>query len=207
MIFALLLAAASTTPVTAIDAERAFVTDAQQHGQWTAFRNYAAPDALMFVPQPVNAQEFLKGRKDPPVSVYWWPGASYVACDGSFAVNTGPWVRQAGKAVGYFTTVWRREGDNWRWTYDGGDELKASRAQGGDIKPLVATCTGRPRGAVTLGTIGAQGYKSGGGRSRDGTLAWSWAVGPRGDRRFIAQLWDGRRFRTVVDDRIAAPTP
>jgi hypothetical protein len=196
MILALLLVAA--TP-TAIDAERAFVNEAQVHGQWTAFRNYAAPDALMFVPQPVNAQEFLKGRKDPPLSVYWWPGASYVACDGSFAVNTGPWVRQAGKAVGYFTTVWRREGDNWRWIYDGGDELKVPRAQGGDIKPTSASCVGKPRGAISL--KGAVGH------SPDGTLAWSWAVGPKGDRHFVAQLWDGRRLRTVVDDRIAAPTP
>ena len=45
MILALLLAAAA--PQTAIDAERAFVADAQTLGQWTAFRKYAADDAVM----------------------------------------------------------------------------------------------------------------------------------------------------------------
>jgi hypothetical protein len=110
MILALLLAAAEP-PMTAIDAERAFVADAQKLGQWTAFRKYAADDAVMFVPQQVNAQAFLKDRKDPPASVYWWPGKSFVSCDGSYAVNTGPWVRQYGKAVGYFTTVWKRQPD------------------------------------------------------------------------------------------------
>ena len=49
MIAALLLMAAE--PLTAIDAERAFAADAQKMGQWTAFRNYAADDAVMFVSQ------------------------------------------------------------------------------------------------------------------------------------------------------------
>ena len=103
MILALLLAAAE--PQSAIDAERAFAADAQKLGQWTAFRKYAADDAIMFAPQKVNAQEFPKPLKDPPTAVFWWPGKSFVSCDGSYAVNTGPWVRQWGKAVGYFTTV------------------------------------------------------------------------------------------------------
>ena len=113
MIAALLLAAAQ--PMTAIDAERAFADDARTLGQWTAFRKWSTDDALMFVPQPVNAHEFLKDRKDPPVPVFWWPGRSYLSCDGSFAVNTGPWVRDGGKAVGYFTTVWKRQPDGgWK---------------------------------------------------------------------------------------------
>ena len=84
MILALLLAAAPVSaPMSAIDAERAFAADAQKNGQWTAFRNSAAPDAVMFVPEKVNAQAWLKDRADPPVSVFWWPGRSYVSCDGS----------------------------------------------------------------------------------------------------------------------------
>jgi hypothetical protein len=204
MIATLLLAAVA--PVTAIDAERAFVIEAQKSGQWTAFRKFSAEDALMFVPQPINAQTFLKDLKDPPLSVYWWPGASFVSCDGGFAVNTGPWVREAGKSVGYFTTVWRRGGEDWRWIYDGGDGLKKPRAQGGDIRPDIASCSGKPKGAVVLGTVQSAGYRSGGGKSVDGTLVWSWTVGPKGDRHFLAQLWNGKQFRTVVDDQVAAPS-
>lgn len=138
----LLLAAASapTTAVdagpaqSAVDAERAFAADAHKLGQWTAFRKWAADDALIFVPQPVNAQKWLKDRKDPPVAVFWWPGRSYVSCDGSHAVNTGPWVREWGKSVGYFTTVWQRQSDGgWKWTYDAGDALGSQRPEGGDI--------------------------------------------------------------------------
>lgn len=209
MIAALLLAAQAATapaPQTAIDAERVFAADAQKLGQWTAFRRYAADDAVMFVPQPTNAQTWLKDRKDPPISVFWWPGRSYVSCDGSYAVNTGPWVREWGKSVGYFTTVWQRQPDgSWKWIYDAGDELKQVRAEGGDIKSNVASCDGLPLIKVPLQFAATAGFTSNGGKSADSTLYWTWAVGRKGERRFTARLWDGRQFRTIVDDVVDAP--
>jgi hypothetical protein len=190
-------------PMDAIDAERAFAADAQKLGQWTAFGKYAADDAVMFVPQQVNAQAWLKDKKDPPVSVFWWPGRSYVSCNGSVAINTGPWVRGWGKQVGYFTTVWKRQQDGgWKWLLDHGDTLKAPRAEGGDIPPAKASCAGTPKGAIVLGTVAAVGYRTGGGRSKDGTLVWSWTVDPKGARSFLAQQWDGRQFNTVVEDKV-----
>ena len=110
MIEALLLAAAEPS-MTAIEAERAFVADSQKLGQWTAFRKWAADDAVMFLPQAGSAHAWLKDKADPPVAVFWWPGKSFVSCDGGTAINTGPWVRQWGKSVGYFTTVWKRQPD------------------------------------------------------------------------------------------------
>jgi hypothetical protein len=210
MIVALLLAAAApaaTSPAkqTAIDAERAFVADAQTKGQWTAFRAWSTPNALMFTPQPVKAHEFLNGRSDPPTAVFWWPGASFVSCDGDTAVNTGPWVREWGKSVGYFTTVWQRQGDrSWKWIYDGGDELDKARGQGGDIEPRRATCPNFPVPTAPRVETSANA-KRGGGASRDRTLNWQWSVDPDGSRIFLATLWDGKQHRTVVEDRVAAP--
>ena len=204
MIAMMLLAAAA--PMSAIDAERTFVADAQKLGQWTAFRKWAAPDAQMFTPQPVNAHEFLRDRKDPPIPVYWWPGRSYVSCDGSFAVNTGPWVRQYGKSVGYFTTVWQRQTDgNWKWVYDGGDSLTLPRAEGGDIKPLTASCKTKPRKA-SYSWLAAPAPTTAEGRSKDGTLYWSWMVEQSGARQLVVQLWMGDKFLTVIHDRVAPPT-
>ena len=202
MIAAILLAAA--TP-TAIDAERAFAADAQKVGQWTAFRKYATDDALMFIPQPTNAQTFLKDRKDPPVAVFWWPGQSYVSCDGNTAVNTGPWVREWGKSVGYFTTVWQRQPDgSWKWIYDGGDSLTMPRAQGGDIKPLIASCKTKPRRA-SYSWITAPAPTTAEGGSKDGTLYWSWMVEQSGARQLVVQLWMGNKFLTVIHDLVAPP--
>ena len=201
MILALLLAAAEPAPMTAIDAERAFVADAQKLGQWTAFRKWSTADALMFVPQPTTARDFLKDRKDPPTSVFWWPGRSYVSCDGTVAVNTGPWVRNVGKSVGYFTTVWVKQPDGgWKWVYDAGDELKVARSEGGDIKQVVASCDGKPTG----GDVWAAKSR-GEGESRDKSLNWGWMTLPTGERLFRAEIWDGKEYRIVFDDQFAPP--
>ena len=212
---ALLLMAAE--PMTAVDAERAFAADAQKLGQWAAFRKYAADDAVMFVPGEVNAQAWLKDRKDPPVSVFWWPGRSYVSCDGTIAVNTGPWVREWGNSVGYFTTVWKKQPDgSWKWLLDHGDALETPRAEGGEIPPVKASCAGTPpdgefvivgpAGRVSLetGVTPRQSVKRGSGRSNDNTLGWTWVVGADGARTFLAQIWTGEKFETIVTDVVEA---
>ena len=201
MIAALLLATASPT---AIDAERAFAADAQKLGQWTAFRKWAAENALMFTPQPVEAHDFLKDRADPPVAVFWWPGRSYVSCDGTVAINTGPWVREWGKSVGYFTTVWRRQADsNWKWIYDAGEALAVPRAEGGDIKPTVAFCGGGPPPAPVPELEPDVQY--GGGESPDRSIRWNWSVGADGRRSFRAWVWTGTTIQLVIDDQVAPP--
>lgn len=192
---ALLLAQAGT----AVEAERDFNRVAQAEGQWTAFRRYAADDAVMFVPKPVNAQAFLKDRKDPPASVQWWPAESYVACDGTAAVNTGPWAAPRGS--GFFTTVWIRQADRgWKWVYDGGDALKAPRRLPEQPKVRRAACNHIPAPAAA-----ASAADSGSGTSRDGSLRWHWAMATDRSRSFTASIWTGKRFEDVVFDRVAAP--
>jgi hypothetical protein len=46
---------------------------------------------------------------------------------------------------------------------------------------------------------------AGQGRSADGTLIYQWRVAATGERRFEAKLWDGRDYRTVLDQHIPAP--
>ncbi len=198
MILALLIAVAAPT---AVDAERRFAADAQKIGQWTAFRRWSAPDATMFAPQPVNAHAFLKDLKDPPQASRWWPTASYVACDGRWAVNTGGWRRPNG-SVGFFSTVWYRGVDGgWRWQVDGGDVLPAARPK--PAKPLVrhAACGG-PGRSNGYGSEANSGY----GASNDATLRWRWHVAADGARTFQAELWNGRAYDLVIDDKIV-PTP
>ena len=209
MIAALLLAAA--VPSTAVDAERAFAADAQKLGQWTAFRKYAEPSAVMFEPQTVWAHEILEGRKDPPHAIEWWPAHSFVSCDGDLAVNTGPW-RNRGRN-GYFTTIWARQKDGgWKWTYDGGDALRKPLARPARPSVARASCAGLNRlravyaaqTPTTARIAGKPPADAGQGRSADGTLSWSWTVAADGARHFQAKLWNGRRYRVVLDQRVAA---
>lgn len=202
MIAALLLAAAAPS---AIDAERAFAADAQKLGQWTAFRKYATDDALMFVPQPTNAQAFLKDRKDPPKSVEWWPAKAFISCDGTTAVTTGSWVRPG--SVGYFTTIWRRQTDgSWKWILDHGDELAVPRPITQDVEITRASC--EPAGPVVASILFPGSSKTGEGSSPDYSLYWHWYVSANGARGLtVWQASPGEKtFRpVVVSDRVPAP--
>ena len=208
MIIALLLAASSPG---VIDAENAFARDAQRLGQWTAFARYAGQDAVMFNPQAVWAHDFLKGRKNPPAAVRWWPTHSFTSCDGRTAVNTGPWVAPDGKHHGYFTTVWQRTGGRWRWVYDGGD------GQAGAIptpaRPQVhrASCAGKAPGApviapppLTKRQARTTPDDTGRGQSADRTLGWDWKVGKKGERHLRVYQWTGVRYAQVLFNDVPA---
>jgi hypothetical protein len=205
-----LLAAASIA--TAVDAERAFIADSHQIGQWTAVRKWAAEDGVMFAPKAVWAQEYLKDVKDPPKSIDWAPAESWVACDGRTAINRGPWTGASGKAHGYFTTVWTRPKADWRWVYDGGDALAQPMPEPKVAKIVHASCSHRARipaayrkGAVHMQHHAAAGPGDAGrGRSADGTLIYEWNVSADGARTFKARLWNGRAYRVVLDQKIAA---
>lgn len=204
MIAALLLASAA--PMTAVEAERAFAADAQSLGQWSAFRKWAEPAAVMWVPQAVWAQDFLKDRKDPANAVRWWPSHSWQSCDGRTAVNVGPW--QLPNAHGRWITLWMRQGaGEWRWSADG--QLTPAARLVVPKQPVVrrASC-GNPRLRARLVSAdyarpvnrtappGDSGYA----RSADGTLLFNWTVAADGIRRNRVQLWTGRRFSLVLDE-------
>src|SRR3546814_9974454 len=91
----------AANPSAFIAAELAFARLAQDKGQWTAFRETAAADAVMFMPQRVLARDWLKGRADPAQAVTWQPHAVTISCDGNAGATTGAWQR--GPAFGYFT--------------------------------------------------------------------------------------------------------
>ena len=127
-------------PSSVFAAEIAFNRLAQEKGQWTAFRETAAEEAVMFVPQRVLAKPWLKGRADPPAAVLWAPSAITVSCDGNLAASTGIWKRPDG-SIGYFTTIWRRDKKGqWKWILDHGDRLATPRATPEFLVGRVASC-------------------------------------------------------------------
>jgi hypothetical protein len=208
MFVALLLASAA--PVTPVEAERAFAADAQSLGQWSAFRKWADPTAVMWTPQATWAHEFLKNRKDPATAVRWWPSHSWQACDGRTAVNVGPW--QLPNAHGRFITLWMRQPSGaWRWSADG--QLTAPARHAVPRKPVVrrAACGNKALRARMVSADYARPLNrtaapgdSGYARSADGTLLFSWTVAADGVRRHRVQLWTGRRFALVLDETVRA---
>ena len=218
---ALALAAAPTIAV-----ERAYAALAQTKGQWTAFRATAAPDAVMFVPEPVIAADWLKDRQDPPVAVMWWPGRSWISCDGRLGINFGPWVRRGGKLVGTFTTIWAKQEDgSWKWQLDFGGVTPRAVAAGDQVRESKASCRhlAAAGGAVTpagvdrdpLVMIGGtplngelppavrdrKGAVIKAGRSPDASIKWEVVRPDGGDSAahlLRAWRWDGRAYRLIL---------
>jgi hypothetical protein len=221
MIAALLLAAAAPTaghktpvkaPVmTAVDAELAFARDARRIGQWTAFRKWADNDAVMFTPQAVWAQTFLKPLKDPPEAIVWRPAHSFVSCDGHTAVNTGPWFKQDGTPGGYFTTVWQRTPKGWRWVYDGGGPSDAPPPKGppqvhrGSCKTKAPGPPIAPPPPLTPKQARTTPNDNGDGQSADKTLGWDWKVEKDGSRTLRVYQWKGGMYAQVLYNAIPAP--
>lgn len=205
MVFLLLAAAAPS----ALEVEQAFESDAQRMGQWSAFLKYADRDAVMFTPKAVWARNFLAHRKDPSKSIRWHAERSFVSCDGRTAVNTGPWFTPEGKRAGYFTTVWQRSGEGWRWVYDGGVPAAAA-ARGPKLER--ASCTPHAPGApiaplpaLTPKQARTTPEDNGRGGSADRTLGWDWKVTPSGARRLRVFLWTNGRYAEVINSTDPAP--
>ncbi|HTI31154.1 MAG TPA: nuclear transport factor 2 family protein [Sphingomonas sp.] len=197
---ALTLALAAAAP-TVIDAERAFAQMAQDKGQWTAFRAYAAPDAVMFTPQPVNAQEFLKARKDPPKAIRWQPIQAWVSCDGTLAVDTGNWQSSDGKTVGYFTTVWKRQDDgSWKWVYDGGDGLNRPRPTVANPEIIIAQCHKSVAVPQLVNPAAAKEFYY---APFDGTMMANGSFNRDGSRDFAVRISVDDKVTVVLENHVA----
>lgn len=190
----------AANPSAVVAAELAFAREAQEKGQWTAFRDYAADDAVMFVPQQVMAKAWLKKQANPAQAVTWQPYAVWSSCDGSLAVSKGAWQRADG-TVGYFTTVWERQRNGqYKWVLDQGDTLAQPLAEPEMIAAQVADCSratppdNPPAAGRTVGW------------SDDKTLQWTLEVRPDNSRRFAVNRWTGSGYEEVLRSDVAAGT-
>ena len=191
-------------PSAIIAAELGFAQLAQARGQWTAFVAISTDTATMFVPQPVNAHQYLKGKPNPPVAVRWQPHLVWSSCDGSFGVTTGAW--QLPTATGYFSTVWQRQKNGgYKWVMDGGDALATPLIAPEFVQAKVASCEHRAAVPATATATATANAATVAGQSDDRTLRWSAQVDARGGRVFRVATWNGAGFDTVLDQTIAPP--
>ena len=119
--------AADPAPVVA--AERAFAADGAKNGVQASFLRWSAPEAVVFAPEPVNAQAFYRARPDKAGAVLTWrPTYAGLAQSGDLGFTTGPYAVN-GKPGGHYFTVWARQPDgSWKWVYDGGVDNDAASA-------------------------------------------------------------------------------
>lgn len=215
--------AAQPGKVVAVELE--FARAAQDTGQWTAFRTFAAPGALIHGRSgPVIAETWLSGLKDPEEAVRWNPQSVWMNCGGGTAVSRGRFRDPEGK-VGDFVTVWQRQQDGqYRWTYDvavlddpqppkpvqdepaDDDAIVVSGIS--SIKGMVADCP--KRGVTTpqppaLSIAPEIGHKAT--TAPDGTFRWRWEHQAGVQRRFVAEYLTSGRWVVALDQSLGAASP
>jgi hypothetical protein len=198
----------TANPSALVAQEIAFARTAQEKGQWTAFREFAGPGSVMFVPEPVKAPEWLKSRPDPAAAVKWQTHAVFMSCDGKTGVTRGAWQSPDGKH-GLFTTVWQRYDKNngdgkWLFAFDDGVPHEQPVSAPDFISSQTASCKGRAPAALTAPAEGTLMKQS---LSFDQSLSWTFQYRPDKSRDIKVALWDGSKMAEVIAYSVAAPAP
>lgn len=188
------------SPGKVVAAEVALGQLARRKGQWQAFRETAAEGATMFVPQPVDARQWLKSQPEPATAMSWQPQDVFLSCDGSLAVASGPWQKAQG-AQGTFTTVWQRQKKGeYKWVMSQAEDGAPSPGASDMIRSSVATCPRGPRSSTATPVAFPAGTR--GGWSADGTLSWSVTVAADCSRTLSVSLSRGTAMEPVLERRV-----
>lgn len=199
-------------PSEVVKAELAFARLAREEGQWTAFRETATDDAVMFVPNLSNAQEWLKGKADPNEAVDWQPHKVIMSCDGGLAVSTGAW-QAANGSTGKFYTIWEKQNaedrrargkeTEWKWVFDHGFAVDKPLEEPDFVETEVASCEVQPEPAPQIFSLAIDERF---GVSRDRSLNWTaWQVKEDRSRHFVVNIWDGAKYTSVITDKFGSP--
>jgi ketosteroid isomerase-like protein len=108
-----------------VTAERTFRADAARLGIRRAFLAHIADDGVLFRPGPVKGRTHLEAQEDQPGMLEWEPAFADVSAAGDLGFTTGPWsaresVEDTVAASGFYSTVWTRRGDEWKFVIDHG---------------------------------------------------------------------------------------
>ncbi|MDB5471162.1 MAG: hypothetical protein JWR84_2722 [Caulobacter sp.] len=102
--------------------EAAFAKRAAEIGNVPAFREFAAPGVVMFLPEPIVATDYL-AKADWPGLIEWRPDFVAVSSAADLAVASGPsqWTVKGEVDPGYYLTIWARQPDGaWKFALDRG---------------------------------------------------------------------------------------
>jgi hypothetical protein len=202
----------AANPSAVISTELAFARAAREKGTWTAFRAYAAKDAIWPGPQWESVQAALKGQADPQQAIVWEPDMVWSSCDGSYALSTGPATHPGGRKS-RFATIWQRQDNGeYRWVLDQGFDIDDSYAAPEMIAAKVADC---PKDRAQRAASAQRGTAWQSGTSDDRSLVWKTELHADCSRTLtVSTLQDGamvEAFRRIsgkppVATGAAAPT-
>lgn len=105
-----------------LNAEKAFAEATAKNGTKETFLKYAAADALVFRPNPVNAKAFYATATDMK-NLTWSADFARVARSGDLGFTSGSYLENGDpKAYGHYLTIWREKDGKWEFILNLGAE-------------------------------------------------------------------------------------
>ncbi|MFN0255681.1 DUF4440 domain-containing protein [Pedobacter ureilyticus] len=106
-----------------ISTEKAFAQKLAKDGQNAAFTEFAAPDGIVFRPNPVNAKKFFATAPDTK-NITWEPNYARLSKSRDWGFTSGSYVAD-GKTFGHYLSVWKGKDGEWKLVIDlGTDAIK-----------------------------------------------------------------------------------
>lgn len=105
-----------------VKAEKEFAESLAKNGAKAAYGDFAASDALVFRPNPVNAKTYYATQGDTK-DISWTPTYARVSKSGDWGFTTGPYTHK-GTETGYgqYFSVWKAVDGKWQLLLDLGTE-------------------------------------------------------------------------------------
>ena len=100
-----------------VQAEKNFAKDVANKGQRQGFLDVITPNAILFRPGPVNAQDFFQKKSIFHGSLLWTPTWAEISKDGYFGYTTGPYSFLINDTTYYgeYVSIWRRDPYQKKW--------------------------------------------------------------------------------------------
>jgi ketosteroid isomerase-like protein len=106
------------TTKSLVNAEKEFAASAAKNGEKSAFLAVAAPDAIVFRPNPVNAKTYYASQENTK-DLSWTPVYARVSKSGDWGFTSGPFVFDGTqKTYGQYLSVWKAVNGKWVLTLD-----------------------------------------------------------------------------------------
>ncbi|MET3113348.1 ketosteroid isomerase-like protein [Pedobacter sp. CG_S7] len=106
------------TTKSLVSAEKEFAASAAKSSEKSAFLAHAAPDAIVFRPNPVNVKSYYASQEDHK-NLSWTPVYAKVSRSGDWGFTTGPFVLNGSeKEYGQYLSIWKMVNGKWVLTLD-----------------------------------------------------------------------------------------
>jgi ketosteroid isomerase-like protein len=110
------------TTKSLVSAEKAFAESAAKNGEKSAFLSFAAPDAVVFRPNPVNVKSFYADKENNK-DISWTPTYARVSKSGDWGFTSGPFqFNDPEKTYGQYLSIWKTVNGKWVLVLDIGAE-------------------------------------------------------------------------------------